>query len=85
MPLHHRLPLIIIPKRPVAEHFEKGMMVGIMTHFFKIIVFTAHPDTFLRIDGPGIWPFSLPEENILELIHTRIGKQQCRVVLRYHR
>ena len=32
--------LEIIPKGPVAQHLKHGMVVSIMSHFFKVVVFT---------------------------------------------
>ncbi|MPM75804.1 hypothetical protein SDC9_122798 [bioreactor metagenome] len=39
--------LKIIAERPVAQHLEHGMMIGVVTHFFQIIMLTAHTQTFL--------------------------------------
>ncbi len=39
----------IVTKTPVAEHFEHGVMVSIMTDFFKVIVLAAYSQTFLRV------------------------------------
>ena len=77
--------LEIIAKRPVAQHFEHGMMIGIVTYFFQVVVLTADAQTFLRVGHTRIFRRRLSQENILELVHTGIGKHQSGVVLHYHR
>ena len=42
----------IIAKRPVTQHFEHGVVVGIVTNFFKVIVFSGNAKAFLRIGNP---------------------------------
>ena len=64
----------------VAKHFKKGMMISINANFFKIIVFSAYPDTFLRICGTGIRTLSGSKKHILELIHSRVGEEQGRIL-----
>ena len=39
--------LEVISERPVAQHFEHSMVVGIMSHFFQVIVLAAYTQTFL--------------------------------------
>ena len=41
----------IIPKRPIAKHFKKGVMVDILADIVKVIVFATGTNAFLRIDG----------------------------------
>src|SRR4051812_13727846 len=49
-----RLFLVIVSKRPVAQHLEEGMMIGIMTNFFKIVVLARDTNDLLRICGACI-------------------------------
>ncbi len=51
-------------------------------HVFEIVVLAPGAHAFLRRRGPGVIAFFQAEEDILELVHARIGEQQSRVVLR---
>ena len=44
----------IVAKRPVAQHFEHGVVVSVVSYFFQIVVFTAYTQTFLRIGNAWI-------------------------------
>jgi len=70
------LGLEIIIERPVAQHFKKGVVIGIFANFFKVVVFAADPQAFLSVGHAGILGGRQTDENILELIHSRIGKKQ---------
>ena len=48
-----RLLLEVIAETPVAQHFKKRMVVGILAHLFQIVVLPAHPQALLRIRHPG--------------------------------
>ena len=39
--------LEVITERPVTQHFEHGVMVGIMSYFFKVIVLAAYTKALL--------------------------------------
>ena len=69
----------VITEGPVAQHLEKGMMVGVVTNIFQVIMLTTSADAFLRICGAcgRIRRFFGAEEVGHELIHSRIGKQQA--------
>ncbi len=45
----------------------------------------ADADALLAIDGAGGFGLAAAKENILELVHARVGEQQRRVVQRCHR
>ena len=45
----------------------------------------ARPDALLRRSSPACSPLLVPEEDILELVHPRVGEHQRRVVARYER
>ena len=68
--------LVIVAERPVAEHFEKGMMAVIAAHVLEVVVLTGHAHTFLRIHGARIGTLVRAEENVLELHHAGVGKKQ---------
>ena len=39
--------LEVISERPVAQHLEHGVVVGVVSHFFQVIVLAAYTQTFL--------------------------------------
>ncbi len=39
----------VVAKRPVAEHLEHGVVVSVVTHFFQVVVLTAHSQTLLSV------------------------------------
>ena len=76
--------LKIVTKRPVAKHFEHGMVVGIMSNFFKIIMFARNAEAFLRIGHT--WPLGgfVAKKPIFELVHPCIGEHERGVILNHH-
>ena len=77
--------LEIVAERPVAEHLEHGVMIGIMPHFIEVVVLARYAKTLLRIRHTGVFGRAVAEENILELVHAGVGEHQRRVVLYDHR
>ena len=45
----------IISKRPVAQHFKHSVVIGVMPHFFQIVVFSTHSQAFLCIRYSFVW------------------------------
>ena len=39
----------VVAKRPVAEHLEHRVVVGIVPHLLQVVVLTAHAKTLLRV------------------------------------
>ena len=76
--------LEIIAERPVTQHFEHSVVVCVVTHFFQVVMFSAHTQTFLRVCHTLVFGRMISQYNVLELVHTCIGKHQCRVVLNHH-
>ncbi len=74
----------IIAKTPISEHFKHGMVVGITPHFFEVVVFTRNAQALLRISNSSGRSRLISQENILKLIHTRIGKHQSRIIFYHH-
>ena len=54
-----------------------------ITHVFQVIVLTAGADTALGACSTRVIPGLTSQKNILELVHARVSKQQCRVISRY--
>lgn len=60
------------------------MMVTIGPYLLQIIVFAADPKAFLRVCHPGVSSVLVSKKNVFELIHTRIGKHQGRIIFNYN-
>ena len=84
-----RLLLEIIAERPVPEHLEEGVMVGIQTHVLEVVMLAAGADALLRVGRArvrarddarpaGNVGVLLPEEDRDELVHPGIGEEQIR-------
>ncbi len=77
--------LEVIAERPVAEHLEKSVVIGVLADVVEIVVLAAGADAFLRVGSALKRARARAEEDVLELVHARIGKQQRRVVERHDR
>ena len=60
-------------------------MAGGVADVFQVVVLAAGADAFLRGGGAVVWAFVKAEEYVFKLVHTRVGKQQRRVVVRHER
>ena len=80
-----RFLLEIIPERPVAEHFEKSVVICVQPHVFEIVMLASGTDAFLGIRRAGIAPGNdacpfthvrllLAEKNRHELVHACVRK-----------
>ena len=56
-----------------------------LSDILQVIVLATCPDTFLRRSGANVIPFFSSQEDVLKLIHTCIGKQQCWIIGRHKR
>ena len=81
----YRLRLEIVAEAPVSEHLEHRMMVGIVSHFLEIVVFSAHSQAFLAVRHSFALRHAVSEKIVLELIHPGVCEHQCRVVFYNHR
>ena len=81
----------IISERPVAEHLEHGVVVGIEADIIEVVVFSAGANAFLRVGGAevGAWQRARPlgdirrllaEEKGDELVHAGVREKQVRRV-----
>ena len=77
--------LEVVAERPVAEHLEHRVVVGVVSHLLQIVVFARYAQTLLRIGHTRIFTRCVAQKNLLELIHSGIGKHQRGVVLHHHR
>src|SRR5690606_20036994 len=72
-------------KTEVAQHLEEGVMPGRVAHVLEIVVLAAGPNAFLGTGRPVAGAPVEAEEDVLELVHPRVGEQQGRVVGRNDR
>ena len=77
--------LEVVAKRPVAEHLEHGVVVGIVTYFLKVVVFTAHAEALLRVRYARILNRVVAKNDTLPWVHAGIGKHECWVIFNDHR
>ena len=74
----------VIAKRPIAQHFEHGVVVGIYAYFFEVVVLTRNAQAFLGVGHAAVGRHLITQEKILELVHAGVGEHKGRVVLDYH-
>jgi hypothetical protein len=72
----------IVAEAEVAQHFEESMVTCSVTYVFQIVVLTARTHAALGRSGAGIITLVEPKENVLELVHPGVGKQQSGVIVR---
>ena len=77
--------LEIVAERPVAEHLEHRVVIGIMPDFFQIIMLSADTQTLLAVRTSAGFRVASAKDDVLPLVHAGIGKHQGRVILHYHR
>jgi len=63
---------------PVAEHLEKGVVVGVETDVLEVVVLAAGANALLGVGGPPgrVGALHLAQEDGHELVHAGIGEQQ---------
>ncbi len=81
----YRLFLEVVAETPVAKHLEHRVVVGVMSHFFEVVVLSAYPQALLRVCCTRVRGLGIAEENVLELVHAGVGEHQRRVILDHHR
>ena len=77
--------LEIVAKRKIAQHFEERMMAVGEADVFEVVVFAAGANAFLRSRGAVVVAGFEAEEDVLELVHARVGEEQRWIVGRYER
>src|SRR5260370_18835513 len=77
--------LEIIAEGKLAENLEERVMAFGETDVFEVVGLPARAHAFLRRRRPRVIAFLEAEENILELVHPRIRKQQGSVPMRHQR
>src|SRR5207248_5709537 len=69
----------------IPQHLEERVMPGGEAYVLEIIVLSARPHALLAGRGAGVVARLAPGEDVLELVHPRVGEEQGRVVLRNER
>ncbi len=77
--------LEIIAEGKIAEHFEKRVVAIGEADVFEVVVFAAGANAFLAGGGAVVVALLEAEENVLELVHSRIGEEQRGIVRRDER
>ena len=80
MPRDGRL-FVVIPERPVTQHLEEGVMVGVAADRFEVVMLARNPQAFLAIGHPLRSGRPDAEEVVLEWDHAGVGEEQRRVAL----
>ena len=68
----------VVPKRPIAEHFEKGMVVSVESNVFEVVVLASGSDALLGVRSSVERSHLIPEKKRYELIHPRIREKKVR-------
>ena len=76
--------LKVVAKRPVAQHLKHRVVVGVVTNFLQVVVLAAHAKALLRVGDTPPLRLLVAQNDVLELVHTGIGKHEGRVVLDDH-
>ena len=68
----------VIAEAPVAQHLEKGVVIGVEPDVVEVVMLASGADAFLgvggawRIEGRAL----LAEEDRHELVHARVGEEK---------
>ena len=70
--------LEVIAEGPVAEHLEKGVVIGVEADVLEVVVLAAGADAFLRVGGARgrVGARGLAEEDGHELVHAGVGEEE---------
>ena len=77
--------LEVIAERKVAQHFKERVVACGVADVIKVVVLTTGANTFLRCCRAGVVAGFDACEQVLELHHARVRKQQRRVVAGHKR
>ena len=77
--------LEVVAEAEVAEHLEEGVVAASEADVLEVVVLAAGANAFLRRGGARVVALLGPEENVLELVHARVGEEQRRIVGRHQR
>ena len=81
----NRFLLEIIAEGKIAEHLEERVVALGEADIFQVVVLAAGAHAFLAACRPRVVAFFEAEENVLELVHPRVGEEQRGIAMRYQR
>src|SRR5262249_12216971 len=82
---YDRVALPVVAERPVAQHLEEGVMIGVAADLLEDVVLGADAQHLLAVGRARVRPRLGAEKDLLELHHAGVGEEQARVVRRYER
>ena len=68
--------LEIIAEGKIPQHLEKSVMAIGEADVFEVVVLAAGAHALLRGSGALVVALLEPQENVLELVHPRVGEEQ---------
>ncbi len=74
----------VVAEGPVAEHFEHGVVVGVVSYFLEVVVFAGDAKAFLAIADAAVGYGDVAEDDVLELVHACVGEHERWVALYDH-
>jgi hypothetical protein len=77
--------LEIVAEAEVAEHLEERVMARRIADVLQVVVLAAGAHAALGGGRARIWAAILAEEDVLELHHARVRKEQRGIVARHER
>src|SRR5262249_35031128 len=77
------LALPVVAERPVAQHLEEGVVIGVAADLLQVVVLAADAQALLAVGGARPGARLGAEEDLLERHHARVGEQQARIVGRH--
>ena len=77
--------LEVVAEAEVAQHLEEGVVAACEAYVFEVVVLAAGANALLRGGGAGVFALLGAGEDVLELVHSRVGEEQCRIVGRHQR
>src|SRR5262249_26120642 len=71
--------LEVIAEGEVAEHLEEGVVAARVADVVEVVVLAPGPHALLRACRPRVVPLLAAREDVLELVHPRVGEEERRV------
>lgn len=72
--------LEVVAKGEISQHFEKRVVAEGVANVLEVIMLAANPHALLTRGCSPVWAGFIPQEGILELVHSRVGKQERWVI-----
>src|SRR5262249_3328577 len=79
------LALPVVAERPVAQHLEEGVMIGVAADLLEVVVLAADAQHLLAVGRARVRPRLGTQKDLLELHHAGVGEEQAGVVRRHER